>query len=163
MLVVPAADVRFVLSEGYGRVEALQRLARDLVEAVVLEGGELDALVLRHRLAGGRQWTPQGEGWLVAAPLDHGKTPEDVGIALGESRSCVSRRLALVRTLPESAHDSVRGARVGANVAEMFLAALARANAGQCARPVEGLKTIHPTVPQMARLYAAWRPAIPVV
>lgn len=163
VLVVSAADGRFVLIEGYGRVEALKRLGRDVVEAVVLDVGEPDALVLRHRLDGGRQRTPLEEGWLVAALLDHGKTPEDVAIALGKSRSWVSRRLALVRTLPESVQDAVRGARVGANVAEKFLVPLARANAEQCARLVEGLRSIRPTVRQVARLYAAWKAAAPEV
>jgi ParB family transcriptional regulator, chromosome partitioning protein len=159
VLVVPAGGDRFVLIEGYGRVDALRRLHRDVVQAVTLEVGEADALVLRHRLEGGRQRSALEEGWLVAALLDHGKSQTDVAIALGKSTAWVSRRLALVRTLPEGAQEAVRSGRIGAHAAEKFLVPLARANAAQCATLVEGLRKVRPTVRQLARLYAAWKAA----
>src|SRR5438552_18538606 len=89
VLVVPADAGRYVLIEGYGRVDALRRLDRDIVQAVVLDVGEVDALVLRHRLEGGRPRSALEEGWLVAALLEHGKAQVDVAIALGKSQSWV--------------------------------------------------------------------------
>lgn len=163
VLVVPGDGDRYVLIEGYGRVEALRRLHRDDVQAVVLDVGEADALVLRHRLEAGRQRSALEEGWLVAALLDHGKSPQDVAIALGKSTSWVSRRLGLVRTLPEPVQEAVRSGRVGAHAAEKFLVPLARANAAQCAKLVEGLRAVRPTVRQLAQLYAAWKAADPDV
>lgn len=159
VLVVPADANRYVLIEGYGRVDALRRLDRDVVQAVVLDVGEADALVLRHRLEGGRQRSALEEGWLVAALLEHGKPQSDVAIALGKSTSWVSRRLALVRTLPDPVQAAVREGRVLAHAAEKFLVPLARANVGQCTAMVEGLRKVRPTVRQLGRLYAAWKAA----
>lgn len=159
VLVVPADPNRYVLIEGYGRVDALRRLDRDVVQAVVLDVGEADALVLRHRLEGGRQRSALEEGWLVAALLEHGKPQSDVAIALGKSTSWVSRRLALVRTLPDPVQAAVREGRVLAHAAEKFLVPLARANVGQCTAMVEGLRKVRPTVRQLGRLYAAWKAA----
>lgn len=159
VLVVAMADGRYVLIEGYGRVEALRRLDRDVVLAVVLDVGEADALVLRHRLEGGRQRSALEEGWLVAALLDHGKPQADVAISLGKSQSWVSRRLALVRTLPDQVQAAVREGRVLAHAAEKFLVPMARANLGQCTTMVEGLRKVRPTVRQLGRLYAAWKAA----
>lgn len=148
-----------MLIEGYGRVEALRRLARDVVQAVVLDVGEADALVLRHRLAGGRPRSALEEGWLVAALLEHGKPQAEVGIALGKSQSWVSRRLALVRTLPDMVQAAVREGRIRAHAAEKFLVPMARANVGQCIALVEGLRKVRPTVRQLGRIYAAWKAA----
>lgn len=159
VLVVPADAGRYVLIEGYGRVEALRRLDRDVVQAVVLDVGEADALVLRHRLEGGRQRSALEEGWLVATLLEHGKPQADVAIALGKSTAWVSRRLALVRTLPEAAQDAVRAGHIGANAAEKFLVPLSRVNTGQCVSLVEGLRKVRPTLRQLGRLYAAWKAA----
>ena len=159
VLVVPVEADRYVLIEGYGRVEALRRLDRDVVQAVVLDVGEADALVLRHRLEGGRQRSALEEGWLVATLLEHGKAQADVAIALGKSTSWVSRRLALVRTLPDPVQAAVREGRILAHAAEKFLVPLARANVGQCTALVEGLRKVRPTVRQLGRLYAAWKAA----
>lgn len=159
VLVVPGGSGRYVLIEGYGRVAAIGRLARDTVQAVVLDVGETDALVLRHRLDHGTPRSALEEGWLVATLLEHGKSQTDVAIALAKSPSWVSRRLALVRTLPDVAQDAVRSGRILPHAAEKFLVPLARANAKQCARLVEGLRPIRPTVRQLGRLYAAWKAA----
>lgn len=159
VLVVPAEAGKYVLIEGYGRVDALRRLDRDIVHAVVLDVGEADALVLRHRLEGGRPRSALEEGWLVAALIEHGKAQVDIGIALGKSQSWVSRRLALVRTLPDPVQAAVREGRLLAHAAEKFLVPMARANVGQCTTLVEGLRKVRPTVRQLGRLYTAWKAA----
>lgn len=158
VLVVPLAAATYVLIEGYGRVAALRRLDRDVVQAVLLDVGEADALVLRHRLERGTRSALE-EGWLIAALLERGKSQVDVAIALGKSTAWVSRRLALVRTLPEVAQDAVRAGRIGANAAEKYLVPLSRGKSGQCARLVDGLGKIRPTLRQLGRLYAAWKAA----
>jgi ParB family chromosome partitioning protein len=159
VLVVPGDHGRYVLIEGYGRVAAIRRLARDTVLAVVLDVGETDALVLRHRLEHSAPRTALEEGWLVATLLEHGKSQADVAVALAKSSGWVSRRLALVRTLPDVAQDAVRSGRIGSNAAEKFLVPLARANAAQCALLVNGLRSVRPTVNQLGRLYGAWKVA----
>lgn len=157
VLVIAVPSDRFVLIEGYGRVAALERLGRDLVQAVVLDIGETEALVLRHRLESARRRTPLEEGWLVGVLLDLGQSQQDVALALGKSTAWVSRRLALVRILPDAVQDAVRAARIGSNAAEKFLVPLARGNPTQCEQLVAGLGRIRPSVRQLGRLYAAWR------
>jgi ParB-like chromosome segregation protein Spo0J len=159
VLVIAGDADRYVLIEGYGRVEALRRLARDTVQATVLDLGEADALVLRHRLDHGAPRSALEEGWLVTSLLDCGKSQGEVAIALSKSTAWVSRRLALVRTLPEVAQDAVRTARIGASSAEKFLVPLSRGNAAHCARLVEGLRTVRPTQRQLLCLYTAWKAA----
>lgn len=163
VLVVPANGGRYVLIDGYARVAALETLGRDTAEAVVLELGEADALVLGHRLETARRRTALEEGWLLATLLEvHGKRPRELAVAFGKTPSWVSRRLALVRTLPESVQDAVRAGRISVQAATKYLVPLARANAAQCARLVDRLGDARPTVRQLSRLYAAWRAADPV-
>src|SRR6185369_14264670 len=149
VLVIAGEHDQYVLIEGYGRVAALQRLSRDTVQAIVLDVDEPDALVLRHRLDHGGQRSALEEGWLVTALVERGKSQVDVAIALSKSTSWVSRRLALVRTLPELAQEAVREARIGSHAAEKYLVPLARANVGQCTKLVEGLRSVRPTVRQL--------------
>lgn len=159
VLVIAGDADRYVLIEGYGRVEALQRLSRDTVEATLLQMGEAEALVLRHRLDHGAPRSALEEGWLVTTLVDCGKSQSEVAIALAKSTAWVSRRLALVRTLPAVAQEAVRLGRIGPHAAEKCLVPLARANAGQCAKLVEGLRTVKPTARQLLCLYTAWKAA----
>lgn len=159
VLVIAGDADTYVLIEGYGRVEALKRLARDTVLATVLDMREADALVLRHRLDHGAPRSALEEGWLVTTLLDCGKSQVEVAIALAKSTAWVSRRLALVRILPEVAQDAVRTARIGAGSAEKFLVPLSRGNAAHCTKLVEGLRTIRPTQRQLLCLYTAWKGA----
>lgn len=159
VLVVPIGDGRFVLIDGYARVAALRRLGRDEVLAVALDVDEAEALVLRHRLEAARTRSALEDGWLVAVLLDQGRAQEDIAVALGKSAAWVSRRLALVRTLPDSVQEAVRAGRIGSNAAEKFLVPLSRVNAAQCAALVEGLRSVRPSLRQLGRLYAAWKAA----
>lgn len=159
VLVIVGQGDGYVLIEGYGRVEALQRLARDTVDATVLDMGEAEALILRHRLDHGAPRSALEEGWLVTTLVDCGKSQSEVAIALAKSTAWVSRRLALVRTLPEVAQEAVRLGRIGPHAAEKCLVPLARANAGHCTKLVEGLRSVKPTARQLLRLYTAWKAA----
>jgi len=71
----------------------------------------------------------------------------------------VSRRLALVRELPDAIQTQVRAGRIAPHAAMKYLVPLARANPAQCATLVEALKTFRPTDRQLARVYAAWKGA----
>jgi ParB family chromosome partitioning protein len=148
----------WVLIDGYVRVEALGKLARDLVEAAVLEMAEAEALVLGHRLDNGRERTALEEGWLLRELCErHGVVQRDLAHRLDRSTSWVSRRLGLVSTLPEAVQEAVRAGKLGVQAATKYLVPLARANADQCEQLVSELDGEPVTVRQMERLYVAWK------
>jgi ParB family transcriptional regulator, chromosome partitioning protein len=139
VLVIPVEN-RFVLIDGYARVAALARLGRDTVRAVELELDETQALVLQHRLENSRERSALEDGWLVRLLVEsHGLTREEIGAKLQRSASWISRRLALVQTLPTAVQKQVRRGRMGAHGAERYLVPLARANADDCAALVANL------------------------
>ena len=148
----------WVLLDGYVRVAALAELARDLVDVAVLDVGEAEALVLAHRLDNGRERTALEEGWLLRELCDrHGLAQAELARRLDRTPSWVSRRLALVKALPESVQESVRTAKISVQIATKLLVPLARANADACERIVSGLAGERVSVRQMTRLYVAWK------
>jgi len=158
VLVVRGESDRFVLIDGYARVDALRRLAHDVVEAAVLELPEAEALVVGYRLDNTRQRSALEEGWLLQELREHhGLALDDLARKLDRSKSWVSRRLALVRVLPVSVQSAVQSGRVGAQIATKYLVPLARANAAQCERLVKQLGDERLSVRNAGRLYDAWR------
>lgn len=155
---VQGSSERFVLIDGYGRVAALAELSCDVVDAVMLELGEAEALLGSHRLDSQRARSALEDGWLLDELIRrHGLCLGELATRLSRSRSWVSRRLALVTILPLSVQERVREGQLGANIAEKFLVPLARANAQQCADLVTNLDGYQPSVREMKRLYIAWR------
>ena len=67
VLVVAEAQGRYVLVDGYCRVEGLRRLGRDVVDVVVLPLGEAAALIEVWRMRTSRRRSALEDGWLVAA------------------------------------------------------------------------------------------------
>jgi ParB family chromosome partitioning protein len=157
VLVVRGAGERWVLIDGYARVQALRLLARDVVEAVALELPEADALVMGYALDHSRPRSALEDGWLLAELRDgHGLGLLELALKLDRSKSWVSRRLALVQALPPSVQAAVQCGRVVAQIATKFLVPLARANRAQCERLVVALGDERLTVRQAQRLYTAW-------
>jgi ParB family chromosome partitioning protein len=157
VLVVHDAEGCPVLIDGYRRVRVLGRLGQDTVTAVALGLSEADALVYGHRQETSRRRSSVEEGWLLRELHGQGPTLETIGLALGRSPSWVSRRLALVSSLPESVEEAVRRGRVPAHAAMKSLVPLARANPAHCERMVRALGEGRVTTRQVAHLYAAWR------
>lgn len=157
VLVVRGADERWVLIDGYTRVQALRMLARDVVEAVVLELPEVDALVMGYALDHSRPRSALEDGWLLQELRDgHGLGLPELARKLDRSKSWVSRRLALVQVLPSSVQAAVQRGQLVAQIATKFLVPLARANRAQCERLVAALGDERLTVRQAQRLYVAW-------
>lgn len=157
VLVVRGADERWVLIDGYARVQALRLLARDVVEAVVLELPEVDALVMGYALDHSRARSALEDGWLLAELREgHGLGLLELARKLDRSKSWVSRRLGLVQVLPLSVQAAVQRGRLVAQIATKFLVPLARANSAQCERLVAALGDERLTVREAQRLYAAW-------
>lgn len=157
VLVVAEGD-RFVLVDGYRRVSALKLLGHDVVEAALLPLEEAEALVEVWRLETSRRRTALEDAWLLAELVErHGRSQAEIALQLRRSKSWVSGRLALVRTLPEAVQQAVRVGVIPAHGAMKFLVPLARANAEHCERLVAALGTTAVSVRQLGRLYATWR------
>ncbi len=160
--IVAAGDSaqRFVLVDGYLRVAALRALGRDVVEAVVVELSEADALIMMHRLDETGRRTALEEGWLLdELTRHHDLTQDDLGKRLSRSRSWVCRRLALVLVLPDVAQRAVRDGYVPAQAAMKYLVPLSRDNRAACERIVANLGKTQVTVREVQRLYTSWRVA----
>ncbi len=155
--VVHDVEGRPVLIDGYRRVRVLERLGHDTVVAISLGLSEPDALVYCHRQETSRRRSAVEEGWLLRELHGQGPTLEAIGAALGRSRSWVSRRMALVSTLPKSAEEAVRCGRVSPHGAMKSLVPLARANQTACERMVRALGDARISTRQTAQLYKAWR------
>ena len=159
-VLVVSREPRFALVDGYRRLSALQALGRDVVLAVTLALTEADALAFAHRIEANRRRSALEDGWLLRELIETFQFRQpDLARLLQRSASWVSRRLALVRLLPEIAQVAVREGRIGAHAAEKCLVPLARANRAHAERLVRNLGDYRPTDRQMQRLYSAWRSA----
>jgi ParB/RepB/Spo0J family partition protein len=150
---------RYVLIDGYQRVAALSKLGHDTVAAVVLPLGEVEALSLTHRLQAAQQRSPLEQGWLLSELVErHDVSQAKLSVLMGHSISWVSRRLALVRELPEQAQELVRKGRLCPHGAMRHLIPLARAKRRDCSKLIERLGEAPTAVSarQLGRLAAAW-------
>ena len=124
---------RFRVIDGFRRLRALVRLGHDTIWATSLELTELDALLLSRGLRTASE-TAIEQGWLVAELSERFHLDgEEVARRLARSASWVSRRLALVRVLPESVQEAVRCGHIAPHAAMRHLVPLARAKPTECA------------------------------
>ena len=162
VLVVQGAGGRYVLIDGYRRLEALRRLGRDTVRALVLSMGEREALMYLYRMEAGARRSALEDGWLLSELCQgHGIDQEQLAVQMQRSVSWVSRRLALVNVLPEPIQQLVRKGKVCAYAAGKYLVPLARAKPQHCEKLVEGIKDQGLSTRQIGALYAAWRSSGP--
>ena len=76
---------------------------------------------------------PLEEAWLLRELVEvHGENATTLAVSLQRSASWISRRLALVRVLPESVQSAVRRGQLPPQAAMKSLVPLARANRTQC-------------------------------
>lgn len=162
VVVVPQALDRYVLIDGHARVAALEALTRDLVDALVWPVSEAQALVLSFRFEISRRRSALEEGWLLSELVEgHGQRPLDLALALQRSASWISRRLSLVRVVPEVVQVAVRRGQVPAQAAMKSLVPLARAKRAHCERLIAALEGRSISVRQLATLYQGWRAGDP--
>jgi len=147
----------FLVIDGFRRIRALAALRHDAAEATVLDLPELEALLYHHAQRSGEDETVVEQAWLVAELSDRfGLSLEALAGRLGRSASWVSRRLALVRELPESVQDLVREGRIGAHAAMRSLVPLARAKPEECARLAAAIAPLDLTSRELAAVVATW-------
>lgn len=139
-VLVTAYQTRFVLIDGYRRLGAARALGWDGLDAVVLDVEPEDALLLFRQL---QQGCPSAleDGWYLQALLRACRlSQQELAVRLGRSASWVSRRLSLVRELPESVQQAVREGRLLPDAAMKHLVPLSRGNAEHAARIVAAWK-----------------------
>lgn len=162
IIVVEGESGRYILVDGYKRVRALEKLHRDTVEAVVWAVSEPEALLLERLMRSAEGDSALEQGWLLK------ELHERFGLSAGElarrfdkTTSWVSRRLGLVRELPETVQELVRRGELAAHAAMKHLVPLARANAEECAQLAPVLAGHGLSSRQVATLCAAWATATP--
>ncbi|MBW2735590.1 MAG: ParB N-terminal domain-containing protein [Deltaproteobacteria bacterium] len=158
VLVTTAGDpARYVLIDGYLRVSVLKRLGHDTVQAVCLDLSEADALLWHHQRQRSHA-TALEDGWLLRELRDsHGLGGVALSARLSRSPSWVSRRIALVESLPLSVQGMIRKGQLCPYAASKYLVPLARANAAHAETLAQHIASQKLSVRQMHTLYVGWR------
>jgi ParB/RepB/Spo0J family partition protein len=156
-VVVVQSVPRPILVDGYKRVRALKHLRRDTVQAVAWELEEREALLLGRLMRTASRESLLEQAWL----LDELKSrfqmsPEELARRFDRTASWVSRRLALVRVLPEPVQEAVRKGQLSSHTAMRVLVPLARANRRDCLPFLEALLKAACTTRQAEALHAGW-------
>jgi len=156
-IVVVTGGSAYVVVDGHKRVRCLRRLQRDTIAAVVWEMPEPEALIFRQLLCTDATDSAFEQGWLLRTLHDdHGLALDALARRFDRSVSWVSRRLSLVRTLPEAVQQHVQAGRLVPHAAMKYLVPVARANAGDCLRLVEAIAPHRLSTRQIGRLYQVY-------
>ncbi len=157
VVVVLGEAGKFVLVDGYKRVRALERLHKDTVLAIRWDLCEEEALVLERLMRTAETDSALEQGWLLRELVERfGLSAGDLAQRFDKSKSWVSRRLSLVRELPESVQELVRKGELCAHAAMKHLVPLARANAFGCSELAAALAAHGLTSRQVKTLCVAW-------
>ena len=149
---------RYVAIDGYKRVRLLERLRKDTVSASRLELEECEALVVSRRMGAAESDTALEQAWLLEELQNRFEmTQEELARRFDRSVSWVSRRLGLVRELPDTIQERVRRGEIGAHAAVKYLVPLARANTKDCEALAEVVAQARLASREVGLLYAAWR------
>jgi ParB family transcriptional regulator, chromosome partitioning protein len=136
----------FILIDGYKRVRALKRLARDTVRATCWQVAEAEALLLERGLRRGSE-DALDQAWLLAELQERCQwSLEELARRFEHSKSWVSGRLALLQALPASIQEQIRAGSISAHAAMKYLVPLATA-----------MTPLKPTSRQVGALYAGWQ------
>ena len=159
IVVVPqAVEGSFVVIDGYKRVRALRRLGRDTVEVTCWPGEEAEALIVTRLMQTAEPETALEQSWLLAELHERfALSLEELARRFGHSVSWVSRRLALVRELPEEIQERVRRGEIAAHGAEKYLVPLARANRQVCMVLMKATGTTRLSSRDLGILYTAYQ------
>lgn len=149
---------RFVVVDGYKRIRAMRRLGCDTLQAACWDLGEVEALLLGRLMRTGVEESAFEQGlWLQELHLRFALGSEELARRFDRSSSWVSRRLALVRDLPEPVQQRVLRGELAPHAAMKSLVPLARANREECERVVEAIAGRKFTTRQIGELVGAYR------
>jgi len=120
---------RWVLVDGYLRVEALRRLARDTARVELWDCPLAQALLIVLVRVQGRTWEAIEEGAVIRELITRFELPQrEVARQIGRDVSWVNRRLSLVQGLPEALFTAICRGELSIWAASRVLVPLARAN-----------------------------------
>jgi ParB family chromosome partitioning protein len=157
IVVVCEQASQYVVIDGYKRVRALKRLARDVVRSTCWEVAEVEALLLERGMRGASE-DALDQAWLLAELQERfGLSLEELARRFERSRSWVSRRLGLLQALPQRVHEQVRAGSLSAHAAMKYLLPLARANAQAASDLAGSITPLKLTSRQIGALYAGWQ------
>ena len=158
IVVVDIGGDRFVVIDGHKRVRALRRLGQDTVRALTWQLEESEALVADRSMGTGASDSAIEQGWLLREL--HGRfalSADELARRFDRSRSWVSRRLGLVRELPEAIQQRVRCGELTAHAAMKYLLPVARANGEDALRFAAAIAGKKLSTRQVGELYNGYR------
>ena len=158
VVVVPDPDntQRWVLIDGYRRLDALQHLGRDRIQAHVWERSVDEALLGCLARGPDRGWEAIEEAALIEE-LAGRHSQQAIARKIGRDVSWVSRRLSLIKALPEDLLDQVRQGRVSVWAATRVLAPLARANSDHARTLLKHIEQQPLSTRALKRLFEQYR------
>jgi ParB-like chromosome segregation protein Spo0J len=148
----------WVLIDGYRRREVLQRLGEDRIWVDAWERSVDEALLACLARGPERPWEAIEEAALIEE-LARRHTLQAIAAQLGRDVSWVSRRLSLIKALPEDLLAQVRAGRLSLWAASRILVPLARANPEHARTLVEKLAQEPLSTRELKRLYSHYEQA----
>ena len=160
VVAVPEAEQtgQWVLIDGYRRREALQRLGADRIWVDVWARSVDEALLASLARGPERAWEAIEEAALIAE-LSGRHSLQAIARELGRDVSWVSRRLSLIKALPEDLLAQVRAGRLSLWAASRILVPLARANPEHARTLIEKLEQEPLSTRELKRLYERYAQA----
>jgi ParB-like chromosome segregation protein Spo0J len=141
VVAVPEPDNRWVLVDGYLRIEALRRLSRDTARVELWDCPLAQALLIVLVRVQGRTWEAIEEGALIRELISgFALSQREVARQTGRDVSWVNRRLSLVQGLPEALFSAICRGEFSTWAATRVLAPLARANPDHAQTLLEALQ-----------------------
>jgi ParB family transcriptional regulator, chromosome partitioning protein len=158
VVVVASGDEgQFVLIDGYKRVRGLHKLGQDLVRATCWDLPEQEALLLARLTRSADGESALEQAWLLREIGDRFQLSlDELARRFGRSSSWVSRRLGLVKELPEAIQDLVRRGLLAPHAAMKHLLPLARANQAGAIALAQAIAPLRPTTRQTSTLCCAF-------
>lgn len=127
-VIVPLSTNRWVLMDGYLRVNALRRLGKDTVDVEVWAcdpAQALLALLMGHQ---SRAWEAIEEALLLQElHTQHGLSQNSIAKKIGRDQSWVSRRLFLLEQMPGSVQQAMMNGKLSLWSATRYIVPMARA------------------------------------
>ena len=153
VVVVAESDQSWTLIDGYRRFDALRRCGHDLISVELWQCELATGVLKRLAQSQGRCWCPLEEAALIRELIERfDRSQREIARDSARDVSWVSRRLALIDSLPEAVIEAVRQGTLSSWVASRVMVPLARANNTHAETLLQALQR----KPLSTRELAAW-------